>query len=76
MTSNEEIYKEGGSPTNDDVWDAFQSRSLRGAKGKYVFKQLKNDISGNIFHEEALLDCLLNADLAPTLKEKLDELLV
>lgn len=38
---NQELYAEGGSPENDDAWEAVQSRQLKGAKGKFVLKQLK-----------------------------------
>lgn len=72
---NEEIYKEGGSPTNDEVWGQCQARPLRGAKGKYVFNQLKNKIPGNAFHADAVLNHSLNGGIALKLKTKLEELL-
>ncbi|MGC2423324.1 MAG: AAA family ATPase [Nitrospirota bacterium] len=73
---NEELHKAGGSPTNDDVWAFFQERPLRGAKGKFVFKQLKNKIPGNAFREEAILNHAIQAEIASELKNVLDQLLV
>ncbi|AKI00951.1 AAA domain [Hoeflea sp. IMCC20628] len=51
---NQELHKAGGSPTNDDVWAVFQERSLKGAKGKYVFGQLKNKVPANGFSDSTV----------------------
>jgi predicted ATPase len=73
---NEELYKAGGSPTNDIVWASFQGRFLKGAKGKYVFGQLKNVIPGNVFREEALLNHQPTVEMASSLKQILSQLSV
>lgn len=72
---NQEFHSAGGSPTNDDVWANFQGRPLRGAKGKYVFNQLKNTVPENKFREEAILKHQTVVELAPTLRKKIQELL-
>lgn len=72
---NEELYKTGGSPNNDDVWAAFQARPLKGAKGKFVFNQLKNGIPANAFRKEAILEHNIKYGIAPGLKNTLEELL-
>ena len=72
---NEEFYKTGGSPSNGDVWNKFQTRSLKGAKGKYVFNQLKNKIPGSSFRKEAILNHKLEVEIALGLKNKLEQLL-
>lgn len=72
---NEELYRGGGSPVNEDVWDGFQTRSLRGAKGKYVFNQLKTKIPSRAFTEESILNHTLNVEIAPCLRNKLEHLL-
>lgn len=48
---NQELHKTGGSPTNEDVWDSFQTRPLKGAKGKFLFNQLKNALQSDNFDE-------------------------
>ena len=72
---NEELHKAGGSPTNDHVWETFQTRPLKGAKGKYVFKQLKNKIPGNAFRDDAILNHSPAVHIAMSLKLKLEQLL-
>ncbi len=69
------MYPSGGSPQNDEVWEEFQLRNLRGAKGKYIFRQLKNKIPGNCFSEELILDCVTSNEIAPDLKELIEEML-
>ena len=78
---NKELHKAGGSPTNDDVWATFQGCPLKGAKGKFVFDQLKdkvNAFSDNTFKEitnypdEEIADY---PELALSLKATLDDLL-
>lgn len=64
---NQEFYAQGGSPANQEVWTQFQGRPLRGAKGKYVFGQLQNRISGNRFNLEAILAHNPQVQLAPEL---------
>ncbi|MBF6650088.1 ATP-dependent endonuclease [Methylobacter sp. BlB1] len=69
---NDEIYKHtGGSPSNDEIWDYFQSRLFRGAKGKFIFKQLKNKIPQNVFRESLILDAESLNNIALDLKEML-----
>lgn len=72
---NEELHKAGGSPHNSDVWASFQTRFLKGAKGKYVFKQLKACIPRNAFREEAILNYSMTVEIAPSLKQVLEQLL-
>jgi ABC-type branched-subunit amino acid transport system ATPase component len=67
---NQELYAQGGSPTNDEVWHQFQARPLKGYKGKYVFKQLKNIVPGNVFSEENITSCELQIELAADLREQ------
>ena len=72
---NEELHKAGGGPTNDDVWAAFQLRPLKGAKGKYVFGQLKNKVPGGVFSPESVLNHQGFPERAPSLKANLQDLL-
>lgn len=72
---NQELYREGGSPTNEVVWNGFQGRPLRGAKGKFVFRQLKNQVPGNAFSEEAILRAILGGQIALSLKHKIEQVL-
>lgn len=72
---NEELYKAGGSPLNDDVWATFQERSLKGAKGKFVFKQLKNKVPSNGFSENAIDLHTSYPERAVSLKANLEDLL-
>jgi ABC-type lipoprotein export system ATPase subunit len=72
---NAELHKAGGSPTNDDVWNAFQQRELRGAKGKFVFKQLQNAIPNQAFSEAKIAQHALSGTVAMDLKHKIEQLL-
>ena len=72
---NEELYRAGGSPPNDDVWNEFQLRPFRGAKGKFIFSQLKNQIPGNAFSEENVLNHQLDGDVAQSLRVHLEAIL-
>ena len=72
---NEELHKAGGSPTNDDVWAAFQTRPLKGAKGKFVFKQLKNKIPANRFSEITVDSHSNYPERAKSLKANLKDML-
>jgi len=72
---NKELYQAGGSPTNDVVWNGFQQRPLRGAKGKFVFKQLKNKVPAGAFCEEKILNGTLGGQIALDLKHKIENML-
>lgn len=72
---NRELYAAGGGPTNGDVWDSFQARHLTGAKGRFVFGQLKNKIPDNKFSEDEVLNHSMSVEVAGTLKEAFAELL-
>lgn len=72
---NEELHKAGGSPTNAEVWAAQQTRPLKGAKGKFVFKQLKNKIPGNAFSDEKVIAHTEHPERAASLKANLQDLL-
>lgn len=72
---NQELYAQGGSPTNDEVWDTLQTKPLKGAKGKYVYNQLKNKIPQNRFSDETVLAIESHGELAPSLKIALEALI-
>ncbi|MCI0558737.1 MAG: AAA family ATPase [Nitrososphaera sp.] len=71
---NKEVYGEGGSPTNDVVWQEFQQRALKGARGKTVFAELKT-IPGNVFRPEKILEHQFVTEIAPSLRLVLQQLL-
>jgi hypothetical protein len=72
---NAELHQAGGSPINDDVWAAFQGRTLKGAKGKFVFNQLKNKVPESAF-SETTVEALANyPERALSLKAQLEDLL-
>ena len=72
---NNELHKAGGSPTNDDVWASFQTRPLKGAKGKTVFKQLKNKVPDGKFSDASVLEHTGFPERAASLKANLMDLL-
>ena len=72
---NGELHKAGGSPTNDDVWAAFQGSTLKGAKGKFVFGQLKNKVPENAFSETTVEAIVDYPERALSLKANLEDLL-
>lgn len=72
---NKEFYAGGGSPLNDDVWNELQARPLKGAKGKFVFNQLKNRIPGGAFSAEKIITAPLGGMVALDLKHKLEQML-
>ncbi|MFD2783332.1 hypothetical protein ACFS32_22430 [Novosphingobium pokkalii] len=72
---NSELHKAGGGPTNDDVWASFQTRPLKGAKGKTVFKQLKNKVPGGKFSDTSVLGHTGFPERATSLKLNLQDLL-
>lgn len=72
---NEEFYAQGGSPTNDQVWNMLQTKPLKGAKGKFVYKQLKNKIGHDRFSDQNVLSHEGHAELALSLKTALTTLL-
>ncbi len=71
---NQELHAAGGSPANADVWATFQGRPLKGAKGKFILNQLKNAIPGSVFREDPILKHKPNVELAPDLKQLLQQL--
>lgn len=72
---NQELYKEGGSPTNDDVWMQFAERPLKGAKGKFVLSKLQNTIGQQKFTKDMILGSKLNGHVALDLKHKIEQVL-
>ncbi len=72
---NGELHKAGGSPTNADVWAAFQARPLKGAKGKFVFNQLKGKVPANKFSESTVDLHAGYPERAASLKANLEDLL-
>jgi ABC-type cobalamin/Fe3+-siderophores transport system ATPase subunit len=75
-THNDELHKTGGSPLNDDVWAALQARTLKGAKGKFVFKQLKNKVPAAAFSEATIDSLAVYPERAASLRANLEDLLV
>jgi AAA15 family ATPase/GTPase len=72
---NQELYAAGGSPQNDDIWNTFQSRPLKGAKGKFIFNQLKNKIPSGAFSEDKVLGATLSGQLGLDLKHNIELIL-
>lgn len=72
---NEELHKAGGSPTNDEVWTLLQTRPLRGAKGKTVFKRLQNTVPANAFRIASLASANLGGAIALDLKHAMETFL-
>lgn len=73
---NRELHAQGGSPTNAEVWATFQQRPpLRGAKGKFVFGQLKNKVPEGRFRDEYVLGLANFPELSSSLKANLANLL-
>ena len=72
---NEEIHKAGGGPKNEDVWASLQARPLKGAKGKFVFNQLKNKVPGNAFSDAKVIAHTGYPERAASLKADLQDLL-
>lgn len=72
---NDELHKTGGSPVNEEIWDLFQIRQLKGAKGKFVYKQLKGKIPHGAFNEESVMAHKPTVNLALDLKAELEILL-
>ncbi|MEM9965527.1 MAG: AAA family ATPase [Asticcacaulis sp.] len=72
---NQELHSAGAGPGNDEIWDAFQTRTLKGAKGKFIFKQLKNKVPGKKFSESAIESLSNHPECASSLKTNLEELL-
>lgn len=73
---NAELHKAGGSPTNAEVLKQFQGRPLKGAKGKFVFNQLKNKVPGKAFSEITVEGHTSNHERALSLKSTLEALLL
>lgn len=72
---NAELYKAGGSPTNAVVWTSLQGNTLKGAKGKFIFRQLKNIIPNNAFSETRVESLVNFPNRAASLKASLEDLL-
>lgn len=72
---NAELYKAGGSPTNDVVWGEFQQRTLKGSKGKFIYKQLKNKVPAGAFSTEKIVAAAFGGQVALDLKHKVEHIL-
>lgn len=72
---NRELHAAGGSPTNDEVWAAMQSRPLRGGKGKFIYGQLKNKAPDSLFSEAKVLGASEFPEICGSLKANLEDLL-
>ena len=68
---NQEFYATGGSPENVSVWTSFQTRPLKGAKGKFIYKKLKSLLNGKYNDQAILVSAAENGNLALDLKAKL-----
>jgi ABC-type cobalamin/Fe3+-siderophores transport system ATPase subunit len=75
ISHNQELYKNGGSPTNESVWSEISLQSLAGAKGKFIFNQLKNKIPNNKFSETTVQALENFPERAKSLKAALEVLL-
>lgn len=75
VAHNQELYAAGGSPTNDEVWNSFQTRPLKGRKGKSIFKQLKNKVPAGAFSEANILGSALGGLIAMDLKHRIEQML-
>lgn len=72
---NQEFYKQGGSPTNEQVLSALASRVLKGAKGKYVLGQLSNLIGSHRFSRTLIIGSAMNGQVALDLKHKIEQVM-
>ena len=72
---NDELHKAGGSPRNEDVWNHFVDRPIKGAKGKFVLGQLQNAIGQKKFSKSLILGSKLNGQVALDLKHKIEQVL-
>ena len=73
---NNELYGGvGNSPASKNVWDVLQQRPLKAAKGKTVFKELKNKVPSNKFSEMSIQLHVLDGTVATSLKTLLENLL-
>ena len=72
---NQELYKQGGSPIDDEVWQQFQARSLRGCKGKFVFNKLKDKVPRGLFNEPKIISSNIGVELANDLRDELKRLI-
>jgi AAA15 family ATPase/GTPase len=72
---NQELYTAGGSPTNDDVWNGLQAGTLKGAKGKFMLKQLKNKIGQTILSDASISANKFKSEIGTDLREKLEAVL-
>ena len=69
---NKELWPDGEGETNKDVWAQFQTRPLKGAKGKHVYKQLSSSIKGGGFSDEKIQKAKLDGNFAVDLKNMLE----
>jgi len=69
---NRELHAEGGSPTNDAARADLQGRLLNEAKGKTIFKRLKDALPGNAFSEAKVIQSTYGEELASSLRVHLE----
>ncbi|VVE28695.1 DNA replication and repair protein RecF [Pandoraea horticolens] len=72
---NQEFHAAGGGQTNEEIWGALQARPLKGGKGKFVFKQLKNKVPAGAFSENKILAGAIGGLMAIDLKHSIEQLL-
>jgi predicted ATPase len=71
---NQELHQDGGGQNNESIWADFQTRPLKGSKGKYLFNQLKNSLGASKFSEEIILNITFS-DVALNLQSVIDDAL-
>jgi ABC-type dipeptide/oligopeptide/nickel transport system ATPase component len=69
---NQELWPDGEGESNATIWKSFQSRPLKGSKGKFVFKQLKTLIKSNGFSDEKIQKANLDGSFAIDLKHVIE----
>lgn len=72
---NEELHSEGGGPTNSEVWEFKKKGDLKGAKGKFIFNQLKSRVPGNKFSLDKIEIAHMKGAIALDLKKLIIDLL-
>lgn len=70
---NDELHADGGSLSNDSVWSQLQVRPLRGAKGKFVLKQLKTMVGQQKLALESVVASGLDGSVAAALRTVIEQ---
>ena len=70
---NAELHAAGTARPNAEILSAFQSRDLRGAKGKYILGKLKDKFGQQKLSDAAIVSHKFQSEVAPDLREKLQQ---